>query len=459
MVEKTQAFKDQGGIATMDPSVFRRWLISKVMTRLASEERMVAQRRKAEARRQKQGGAHLVEYFHQVDDGYSHLACQVLEDFVDRYDIELKIYLVTAPVGANAAEPELALQLGLKDAQAIAPFLNLSFPDTARIPEQKAVELAQRIIAAQTDASILLCLAKVSDALWRDDTSALQALADKFGSASTKLTEMKLVQGNDRREKLQHYAGAMFYYAGEWYWGVDRLYHLEERLHALGTDKQSEQTYLAAKPKIEVNKAEVNAELTLEIYASLRSPYTAIVFDRAVKLAKDAGINYVVRPVLPMVMRGVPATKEKGFYILFDTAREARAEGVPYGNVKDPIGQPARHGYALFQWAREQNKGIAFFSNFLSAAFALGVNTNRESGLKTVVENTGLDWQQARQHLTDKSWESELEDNRLTMYDSGLWGVPSFRLLDAQGNEVISAWGQDRLWLIAQYLHADSGTT
>jgi 2-hydroxychromene-2-carboxylate isomerase len=140
-------------------------------------------------------------------------------------------------------------------------------------------------------------------------------------------------------------------------------------------------------------------------------------------------------------------------------AREARAEGVPYGNVKDPIGQPARHGYALFQWAREQNKGTAFFSNFLSAAFALGVNTNRESGLKTVVENTGLDWQQARQHLTDKNWESELEENRLTMYDSGLWGVPSFRLLDAQGNEVISAWGQDRLWLIAQHLYADSGTT
>jgi 2-hydroxychromene-2-carboxylate isomerase len=33
------------------------------------------------------------------------------------------------------------------------------------------------------------------------------------------------------------------------------------------------------------------------------------------------------------------------------------------------------------------------------------------------------------------------------MYDSGLWGAPSFRLLDADKNVVLALWGQDRLWL------------
>ena len=36
------------------------------------------------------------------------------------------------------------------------------------------------------------------------------------------------------------------------------------------------------------------------------------------------------------------------------------------------------------------------------------------------------------------------------MYGFGSWGVPTFRLLDARGNTVVWAWGQDRLWLIAR---------
>ena len=33
--------------------------------------------------------------------------------------------------------------------------------------------------------------------------------------------------------------------------------------------------------------------------------------------------------------------------------------------------------------------------------------------------------------------------------DLGLWGVPSYRLLDAEGRTLLSVWGQDRLWLVA----------
>jgi hypothetical protein len=28
--------------------------------------------------------------------------------------------------------------------------------------------------------------------------------------------------------------------------------------------------------------------------------------------------------------------------------------------------------------------------------------------------------------------------------------VPSFRLLDTDGSEVLGAWGQDRLWLVSR---------
>ncbi|MGB1439335.1 MAG: 2-hydroxychromene-2-carboxylate isomerase, partial [Luminiphilus sp.] len=62
----------------------------------------------------------------------------------------------------------------------------------------------------------------------------------------------------------------------------------------------------------------------------------------------------------------------------------------------------------------------------------------------------GLDWGDAQAHLGSDGWQQQLEANRLAMYDSGLWGVPSFRLLDANGEPVVSLWGQDRLWVVAR---------
>jgi 2-hydroxychromene-2-carboxylate isomerase len=202
--------------------------------------------------------------------------------------------------------------------------------------------------------------------------------------------------------------------------------------------------------EVQAGKHRDNGSLTLEIYPSLRSPYTAVVFDQALKLAEVTGVNLVVRPVLPMVMRGVPATREKGMYIFTDAAREARSAGVPFGHFRDPIGEPARNCYSLYPWACEQGRGNQLISSFLSAAFAKGVNTNNARGLKQVVENAGLDWSVAKTMLGKPGWQAILENNRLAMYQAGLWGVPSFRLLNRRGESVLALWGQDRLWLVAR---------
>jgi 2-hydroxychromene-2-carboxylate isomerase len=89
-------------------------------------------------------------------------------------------------------------------------------------------------------------------------------------------------------------------------------------------------------------------------------------------------------------------------------------------------------------------------SSFLSSAFAQGVNTNSDKGLKTVVEKAGLNWSQAQSLVGKPGWQKSLEANRLAMYECGLWGVPSFRLLDERGDQLLAPWGQDRLWLVAK---------
>ena len=445
-----EQFKDQGGPATMDPNPLVRWLGSKVISRLCSPQRQEKQRQKIEDARLRTGARHVVEYFHQVEDGYSHLATQVLLQLCQRYDIELVCHLVRGPQGNNSAEPELLLQLSRYDAFHVAPEYGLRFPQHPEPLDPAQIELATSVLAAQDSESFIECAAHVGDALWSGDVARLQGLADSLGRASDSEREARLDAGTARRTKLKHYSGAMFYYGQEWYWGVDRLYHLEKRLAGLGADREPGEALLVPRPALEAGTLRDNGSLTLEVYPSLRSPYTSISFDLSLQLARNTGVKLVVRPVLPMVMRGVPATREKGFYIFSDTMREAREAGVPYGNFYDPIGDPVRRCYSLYPWACQQGRGNELLSSFLSAAFAQGVNTNKESGLRKVVEAAGLSWQEAQPHLGETGWEAILEENRQAMYEAGLWGVPSFRLLDEQGEPLLALWGQDRLWLFAR---------
>lgn len=434
----------------MDPSPLRRWVSSRIASHVGSERYLLKQRRKAEYRRKKSGSPHVVEYFHQTEDGYGHLALQKLAGLRDRYDIELRCHLVQGPSGDNLPEPDLLLKLASYDAGLIAPHFDATFPTTEGQPSAELIATANAIFAALDSERFTREAQKVSEALWRNDAATLDALARELGKASESDTTSAIQSGTARRTELKHYSGATFYYGGEWYWGVDRLYHLENRLKSLGCDRRPDAKLLTPANTLESFDPGSAAELTLEVFPSLRSPYTAVIFDKTLELAKHSGVQLKVRPVLPMVMRGVPATLEKGLYIFTDAAREARALGVPFGKMADPIGEPVRRAYSLYPWVASQGKGNEFLSSFLSAAFAEGINMNTSRGLRTVVERTGLSWNDAQKHLGDTTWEAELEANRLAMYEAGLWGVPSYRLLNSQGQQALAVWGQDRLWLVSK---------
>ena len=446
----SEQFKDQGGAATMDPSALLRWVTSKVMTYVISPKRLAKNRIKVEKQRRANNQRHTVEYFHQVDDGYSHLAAQALAALTERYDIDLQCHLVDGPAGANAPEPELLVNLSRYDASKIAPHYKLDFPENLDAPTVTLLKLARSILANLNNQDFVAHAATVGHALWSGSEVALQELGKVHGFSSLEEEKAKYENGNTRRDSLKHYSGAMFYYGGEWYWGIDRLYHLEQRLANLEADRLPDAPVVMPKQEVKAGQLRDNGSLTLEVFASVRSPYTAMIFDRALELAQTTGVALQVRPILPMVMRGVSATREKGIYIFSDAAREARASEVPFGQFYDPIGEPSRRCFSLYPWACTQGKGNELLSSFLSAAFAEGVNTNKEDGLRYVVEKAGLEWASAKQVVGQNGWQDTLEENRLAMYESGLWGAPSFRLLDRNNKVVLALWGQDRLWLIAK---------
>jgi 2-hydroxychromene-2-carboxylate isomerase len=440
----------------VDPPGWLRHLITAVLVRPLITPHLIERRRiKSEAKRRKAGEPHVVEYFHQLDDPYSHLAAQVLATFAERYDVQLKVHLIRATGGASQPAFDKLARWARTDCGLIAPHLGLAFPQGAGLaPDPTHQGLAGRALVALSDPQRVAQLNAISEAMWAGDTSTLERLA--ASGASTRQLDDALDAGSARLHELQHYSGATFYYAGEWYWGVDRLYHLERRLRSLGVGPTADAPLIVPIPKIDV--AGVDARhLRLDFYPSLNSPYTAIIYERTLALKAECGIEFHHKPVLPMIMRGVPAPQPKAKYILFDTKREAQAAGVPFGPLLFPVGEPVRQAYSLLPWARSLGKDEALMRSLLRHAWTMGVGLHTRAGMRRAVEAAGLDWGEARTHMATADWKPLVEKFQDEMVEGlGLWGVPSYRLSGPDGEPDVAVWGQDRLWLIAKEIRRRS---
>ncbi|MDH4003152.1 MAG: DsbA family protein, partial [Xanthomonadales bacterium] len=419
------------------------FLVSKRLSGFANAGRRAKKRVAVEKKRKAQGLPHVVEYFHQVDDPYSHLMAQVVAQFAESYDIEVVPHLIRATGGRSQPEEEKLAVWARRDCGLIAPHYGLSFPDNAGVvPEPELQQAANRALTKLGAKDFLNQVEGISTSLWSD--GSIDA-----GQVTVEEAEAALKAGSARLAELDHYSGAMLYYAGEWYWGVDRLFHLEERLRELGVCKEPGQPYIAPRPELDVRGVDASG-LQLHFFPSLNSPYTAIIYDNTIELSRACKINLHHKPVLPMVMRGVPATPDKVAYIFFDVKRESEFLGVPFGNTVITIGEPTRQSYSLMPWAKSLGKDVELLSTLLRYAFAEGIALHRKKNIKRAVEEVGLDWTEALKHLGGEDWKPFIEKHQDEMVEGmGLWGVPSYRLCGPDGEPDLEVWGQDRLWLVA----------
>jgi len=437
-------------------SAFSRRVAPRAIDWLTSPAARGLRRSLAELRRRLRGEPHRVLYFHQVDDPYSHLAAQALGELVRRYEIELAPRLVGPPSDEAAPERERLAAFARADAADVGPGYGLAFPAGAAAPDPAAVALAAQVLAASLATGGFASLApRVGTALWRGDRAALDALAREAGTAAPEAVRDATLAGTRERARLGHYLGATFCYGGEWYWGVDRLYLLERRLRELGLARPGAGAAPIA-PRPDASGAPLPAApaagVALEFYPSLRSPYSYLAMERTYALARRLPIELVLRPVLPMAMRGLPVPRAKRLYITLDTRREAEELGVPFGRVCDPLGRPIERGFSLYPLACARGRAAEYLLSFARAAFAEGVDTGTDAGLRAVAERAGLSFEEARAGLDGEGWRDELETNRRQLLALGLWGVPSFRVLGPAGAPDYATWGQDRLWRVEQEL-------
>lgn len=404
---------------------------------------------KAALRRRLSGGTAQLHYFHQVDDPYSHLMLQVLPALAANPQLSLVIHVAPPPDAAAAPDRERLQAWSRRDGMALAGALYLDYADPGQQPHPTLVARAQQAAVAElasmrSPAEQLRALAHISKALWRGDADLLAILP----GASAEHTGQALAQAAAWRARRGHYLGGTLYFEGEWYWGIDRLHHLERRLAAQDLARRPGGLSGARMPALALASVRPSAggrQPVLHFFCSPRSPYTYLAVERVARLAEHYGAQLELRFVLPMIMRGLPVPSAKRLYIARDTKREAEALGLPFGPIADPLGKPTERCLAVLHQALRlgDGRGIAFFTAFMRGVWAEGIDAGSEAGLCRIALRAGLDAPFVHAALADESWRAVAQANRDEMLACGLWGVPTMRVDDGPAR-----WGQDRLWQV-----------
>ena len=425
---------------------------------MVSERTQQVRRSIAEIRRKLGGGSHVVSAFLELDDPWSYLLAHYLPELAAGYDIELRLYLTQSCADeAFRPQPELLAMYADEDCARVAAELGIPFLDKGVAPpvEHRRALIDSLAAVGETPGFGDELLGAIT-AYWRGDTAAVERRLDASGGDGGAM----LAASQQRLVDLGHYSSATLHYAGEWYWGVDRLPYLIERLDQLGARQADAATPgLAAigqvmQLSLPVRPPGAAAGLPpLELFYSFRSPYSYLALSRVFAIADAFGLRLAVRPLLPMAMRGMQVPRAKLVYIAMDTAREARRLEVPYGRFADPLGKGVERCLAVYCYAQQEKREREFLLHAGEAIWARGIDVATDAGMRKVTGRCGLFWPEVLAAMDDEGWRAQVEENRVAMFDAGCWGVPTLRLGD------FTTWGQDRLWLLARHLEelCDSG--
>ena len=283
--------------------------------------------------------------------------------------------------------------------------------------------------------------------MWANDRKALTKLLGTWVTESTGSVAPILNENYAALRKSGHYQGAMLKYGGEWYWSIDRLPHLEA---ALARDFRVDPAHVVTmKPESERGPVKLSEKpLTLEMWFSFRSPYSYIALEQIESIIAGHDVTLQLRPIMPMVTRGVPLPNVKRMYIVRDAKREADRANIPFGEICDPLGVGVENCIAIAYWANQRSPSdlLAFAKSAMRGIWSEAMDVSHYVDVRSIVERAGLPWAEAKDALGNPGalkWATTAAQDLQVI---GLWGVPSFRVGD------FIAWGQDRLPMLADRL-------
>ncbi len=421
-------------------------------SRLLSLKRFMAERK-----RKRKNQPHLVTVYLCINDPYSYLLLQVLADFQKRFSIKYEFRTVLHRQKQMYPAPSLWDKNAHNDGVYLAALYGLDFPHTkndnhASTNGRIDAQLTAQLLHWELQPGFLDNALSLFAAYWQGDSAKIKALANPQVSEHAECYDHHLRANEAKLKDSGHYLSAMLHYAGEWYWGLDRLQYLEGRLNDLNVNLNNKarmfnlahENFCNQMSQNDISRAKergLNQE-PIEMYWSLRSPYSYLALIRLRQLAEHYQVELIVKPVLPMVMRRMQVPNNKKSYISQDAKREARAYNIDFGFISDPLGKGVENCYAMYNYAQSQGKGLEYLEVYARGVWSQGIRSDTDSGLQKIMGSVGLNWLEAKQYLQNDSWRVWAQHNLAELYGHDLWGVPSFKYLETR------TFGQDRINLI-----------
>ena len=179
----------------------------------------------------------------------------------------------------------------------------------------------------------------------------------------------------------------------EWFWGIDRLMHLERRLISDKLNKSPGQQVIftrthellymreAGTSRSMGRTAEPSHELVL--YWSFGSPYSQIALRPLFAMADHYGVPVKIKPLVPRYAAYKQRSFAKTLYIVRDAKREATVTGWPeYGRTSGVVGQAQRNAFAGYIVAEKSGKEREYLLQFSHMAWAIGKDFAQEAVMK-----------------------------------------------------------------------------
>lgn len=417
-------------------------------------------RRIVELKRKKACAPHIVTVYLRIDDPYSMVLMQVLKQLQSRYNIEYDFRTVLHL--QRNMYPALGLwnENALRDGKYLANLYGLYFPeDASKTPdfsETENMKITAQLLHWELQPGYLDRAQLLFSAYWKNDKAKVISLLDKNVTSNVECYSHHLSANQTMLKRSGHYLTGMLHYGNEWYWGLDRLQYLEQRLNHLNANK--------AEKKVSFNSPQLNfcqhmaphqvAKLNTNLkpiimYWSLRSPYSYLAIVRAMQLAKYYKTQLIIKPVLPMVMRRMLVPKDKTSYIARDAKRESLLYGIEFGRISDPLGAGVERCYSVYQYALSKGKGNELLQAWATSVWSQGIDSATDSGVKKIIEKVDLPWDQVKPLLGNSQWRVWAQENLAELYGQNLWGVPSMIYGECK------AFGQDRIDMIESAIADD----
>jgi 2-hydroxychromene-2-carboxylate isomerase len=388
------------------------------------------------------------EVYLALNDPHSFMLVQMLARLEEKYALKLKVFFIWGALPGVTIAPELHRQWAIQDANLIAEQHQLVKID--KVPSLMLLSTGQQ--EWQLLVNNINNAEQVFLRTWGDTYS------EHYLTSTPTITHQ--VKNQARLEEKGHYSAATIYFAGDWFTGVDRLFHFESRLQQLGLitsiSKEFSADAKAAKELASSRFSDFNLQPTintqqkqLEIFLSLRSPYSYLGFVQALALAKRYQLDLVIKPVLPLLMRGasIPIAKQK--YIYLDALREAKKLNIEFNGFVDPIGAGVINAYSLFAWAQHQGKASEYMLACFRAVYVDNIDLSSIENVNDIVSTLGGDRRQAHDYQLEHDWQQWADNNQTELTKLSFWGVPCFKL------ENSSYWGQDRIKFLEQEIKSD----